>query len=176
MTKKKVREASPRWSEREEQILVEEYPNGGTNTVYEKMAAEGFDRSRGAIRMRAHAMGIQNEEFMRRSGSDEWTDEEIDVLARYYEKYGTQRVVSELAKIGKERSMGSIRGRATMMGLHRSNTPARRFVEKMGNSKVLNIVFDDVRDKAVLDFISTHENRSEYIRGLVESDMAAAGA
>lgn len=174
MARKTVREAAQRWSEREEQILAEEYPKGGTNAVYERMQKEGFDRKRGAIRMRAHAKGIQNEEYMRRSGADEWSDEEEDILREFYVDYGAQRVQDELNAVGRERSLGSIRGHATTMGLHRSNTPARRFYEKVGNTKVLNIVFDDVRDKKVLEHIASHENRSEYIRGLVETDMAAA--
>ena len=172
--KKRLKESPQRWSEREEQILAEEYPKGGTNAVYERMLAEGFDRKRGAIRMRAHAKGIQNEEYMRRTGTDEWSEEEEEILKTFYVDHGAQRVQDELDAIGKERSLGSIRGRATTMGLHRSNTPARRFGEKLGNTKVLNVVFDDVRDKMVLEHIATHENRSEYIRGLVEADMATA--
>lgn len=173
MAKGKKR-APQRWSEREEQILAEEYPKGGTNAVYERMLAEGFDRERGAIRMRAHAKGIQNEEYMRRTGTDEWSDEEVGILRDFYVDHGAQYVKDRLAEIGKERSLGSIRGRATIMGLHRSNTPSRRFDEKLGKTKVLNIVFDDVRDSGVLDHIAAHENRSEYIRGLVEADMATA--
>lgn len=174
MARKKPKGSPQRWSEREEQILAEEYPKGGTNAVYERMLAEGFDRKRGAIRMRAHAKGIQNEEYMRRTGNDEWSAEEEEILVEFYTDYGAQRVQDELDAIGKERSLGSIRGRATTMGLHRSNTPSRRFGEKLGNTKVLNVVFDDVRDKMVLEHIATHENRSEYIRGLVEADMTPA--
>lgn len=165
-----------RWSEREDEILADEYPKGGTNAVYNRMIAEGFDRNKGAIRMRAHAKGIKNEGYVRRSSNDEWSEEELGIITRLYEDNGAMAVKDELAKIGKERSLGSIRGRATMMGLHRANTPSRRFKEKMGNTKVLNIVFDDVRDRAVLEHIGRHENRSEYIRGLVADDMQSATA
>jgi hypothetical protein len=33
-----------------------------------------------------------------------------------------------------------------------------------------------VRDKEILDHIAKHDNRSEYIRGLVASDMSYAVA
>lgn len=168
------REAPSRWSKEEDAILAEEYPKGGTNAVYDRLAAEGYDRKRGAIRMRAHAKGIQNDGYIRRVGTDEWSDEEVKIITKYYEEYGAQRVLNELMRIGKERSLGAIRGRATTMGMHRANTPSRRFSKKLGKTKVINIVLDDVRDKDIIEHIASHENRSEYIRGLVESDMAMA--
>ncbi len=169
-------EKGTRWSEREDEILRETYPTGGTKETIEKLAEEGFDRKNSSVRMRAHVLGIRNDSYSCGNRTDAWDEAELDVVRESYVEHGAKYVQEALRELGHERTLGAIRGHATMLGLHRKNTPPRRFCEKAGATRVLNVVFDDVRDREILDHIAKHENRSEYIRRLVESDIACAVA
>lgn len=171
-----VAEKGTKWTEREDEILRETYPTGGTRETIERLAEEGFDRKNSSVRMRAHVLGVRNDSYSCGNRADAWEDAELDVVRDNYVEHGAKYIQDILREMGHERTLGAIRGHATMLGLHRKNTPSRRFCEKAGATRVLNVVFDDVRDREILEHLSKHENRSEYIRTLIASDMSYAVA
>lgn len=91
-----------RWTKKEEQILIENFPKGGAKLVIEK----GVDRSVREIGAKASNLGIKIEN-KRKS----WSEEEEEILKKYYPVEGMEVLnrledVSELCLRNKVRHMG----------------------------------------------------------------------
>lgn len=154
------------WSETEDAAVREYYPTEGAKGCASTLRTLGYVRTDGAVKERAKNLGVRRDRStMTRNQKGMWTDEEISILRRHFQKGGASGVVEKLAQDGYERTIGAVTTRANMLGL------TKRRMETAGNAKLVNIVLDTKLDAELIRHLDRQRNRSAYIRGLVEKDI-----
>lgn len=148
-----------RWTPEETEVVRSLYPEGGAEAVRARLAEMGRERTTAAISSRAHAMGVRHQV------SGEWSGPELDVLRELYPTGGASAVRDELRRMGKDRTMGAINTRATMLGVK------TRRMERGGVKVIRNICLDTKLDGDVIERLDSVRNRSQYVRDLVRRDM-----
>ncbi|MCJ2020563.1 winged helix-turn-helix domain-containing protein [Methylobacterium sp. E-065] len=111
--------AAPLWSEPEDEILREAYEAGAfINEIRLQLAQAGFRRNRGAIQMRAIALGVAG------GRTRVWTQaEKAIVRSGLNAERAFEAIRVELAEKGFERGLTSIVRLAHKMGVNRATTP-----------------------------------------------------
>lgn len=111
--------AAPLWSEPEDRILREAYEAGAfINEIRLQLARAGFRRNRGAIQMRAIALGVAG------GRTRVWTQaEKAIVRSGLNAERAFEAIRVELAEKGFERGLTSIVRLAHKMGVNRATTP-----------------------------------------------------
>ncbi|WP_375454808.1 hypothetical protein [uncultured Methylobacterium sp.] len=109
-----TRAASP-WSPPEDAIVAGAYEDGATLAAIRlRLAEAGFVRNRGAIQMRAIALGISGGRVRT------WSEPERRIVHQALKAGAThQQVIDQLAAAGYERGRTSIAKMAASMGFHR---------------------------------------------------------
>lgn len=162
---------SSRWSEREDQIIRDNYTAFGTKVCAAMLRQNGFHRTDAAIKEHAKNMGVKRDmKAITRVSDSAWTQEEMDVIRRVFPMGGAIRVQQELAAMGCERTVGAITARAHMLGIRMRNT--KRRMTKGGDKRIINLCFDVVLDRELITYLEGKRNRSAYVRELVANDMA----
>lgn len=162
------------WSEKEDGIIRENYPNLGTRVCAALLEQNGYHRTHAAIKEHAKNLGVRrNMKSITRVSDAAWTQEEIDVLERVFPLGGAVRVQEELARLGRKRTVGAITTRAAMLGVKMRNT--KRRMTKGGDKRIINLCFDTTLDKELIAHLDGKRNRSAYVRELVANDMAING-
>lgn len=77
------------WTQKEDQIIAEKYPEGGCKEV-----AKILNRTKGAIRRRARILGVYYE-------NDFWTKEEDEIIINYYKNEGKKVSKRLIGRTGK---------------------------------------------------------------------------
>lgn len=150
------------WTTKEDQIIREIYPTLGHDAVAKKLHELGYERTYGAIRMRASYLGVQRSE--RTPPRDKWTAEEIETIRKYYPIEGATGTAARLRQMGYDRTEGSIRARAAKCEIRQKR-------KRIGKNKTINFCFDTVMDRELIAYLESKHNRSEYLRNLVRKDM-----
>lgn len=158
------------WSEKENQIIRENYPDLGTKVCAALLRQNGYNRTDAAIKEHAKNIGVRrNMKKITRTVDSAWTEEEIDVLKKEFPKGGAIRVSEVLDALGYTRTVGAINTRAAMLGIRMKNT--KRRMTKGGDKRIVNICLDTQLDRDVISRIEEQRNRSAYIRKLVKNDI-----
>lgn len=94
------------WSEWKEDLLID---------MYEDLGSEGMipflnNRTKAAIYLKATSLNLK---YKAPKSADSWSDKELDILHKYYEKYGALKCKEE----GINRSQKAISRKALLMGL-----------------------------------------------------------
>lgn len=135
--------AAPLWSATEDEILRDAYEAGDPiNAIRLKLAQAGFRRNRGAIQMRAIALGVAG------SRVRNWTQAEKAIVRAGLDAERTfEAIRMELEAKGYERGLTSIVRLAHKMGVNRATTPwtedelallRRRYAEKRPVREIAN--------------------------------------
>lgn len=159
------------WTEEEDNIIRETYPDNGARATKLKLASKHYMRTEGAVKERAKNLKVRRDmSTMRRQAENKWTDEQLRVLKDAYREGGARLAKTELEKIGCVRTIGAINTRAHMLGIV---TPkGERRVDRGGGKKLIrNICLDVNLDKDVIKKLDSVRNRSHYVRELVRRDI-----
>ena len=164
-----------RWTKEEDAIIREHYPSVGAKGCVEVLGAIGNGRTAGAVKERAKTLRVKRDmSSVERSNDNVWTDDEIAILRDSYPSLGAQGTREALAEIGSDRTAGAITTRAAMLGIRQRNT--KRRMERAGETKLVNFCLDTQLDAEIISHLGRQRNRSAYIRGLLERDIAQNGA
>lgn len=161
----------PAWSEKEDTMIRQLYPSCGARLTTQALRAEHLIRTEGAVKERAKTLGVRRDRSTIKYTTEGnwWSDTELDVLRSVFPTEGAEGVRRRLAALGHERTEGAITVRASMMGLKRTETKRRK--ETVGKTKIVNICLDSELDRGIIEHLGTKDNRSRYIRSLIEADM-----
>ena len=99
-----------KWSKSELKILVDYYPDEGLDVV-----SRLKNRSERAIQVKASQMGLKLHNELKKEVTNMWTQEEVDLLYKYYESCGARHIKS----LGVYRSVYAIVSKANKLGLKR---------------------------------------------------------
>lgn len=158
------------WSERENDIIRENYPNFGTRVCCALLRQNGYERTEAAIKEHAKNMGVRRDMTkITRVVESAWTKQELDVLRQEFPNGGGARVAEVLGALGYERTVGAINTRAAMLGIRMKNT--KRRMERGGDKMLVHICLDTQLDSRIIDKIKRERNRSAYIRRLIARDI-----
>jgi hypothetical protein len=165
--------ASIDYTDREVQIIKDNYPDYGAKATTEALKAEGYVRSLDSVRMKAKALGVKRDMSKRHTGENVWSDEELSTLKEFYPIGGTPLVKEKLDSMGCERTEGAITTRAAMVGVKLVNT--KRRMTRSGEKRIVNFVLDTTLDREIIERLDSQRNRSDYIRRLVKEDIERSG-
>lgn len=102
----------PRWTREEDETITRWYPD--VERCEEELSKVGRGRNRDSVVRRAQTLGLSV------GGSREaWSDEENELLARYYPTEGPSGVIRRLAEVGSERTTSAVTSRAKILGVQR---------------------------------------------------------
>lgn len=160
---------SREWTEEEDEIILKHYPTRGAKNTVRILGGKGFQRTYGAVRMRAKFLGVRAEH--RSTCNNAWSKAELDVLREHFGSEGAKGVMLRLRKIGSVRSAGAIAMRASMLGLRRSNTKRR---PAKGDTVIRNFCLDTVLDADLIRRLDSVPNRSRYVRELIMRDIESS--
>lgn len=158
------------WTEREDQIIRDNYPDLGTKVCAALLRSEGYSRTDGAVKERAKNIGVKRDMTkITRTVENAWTKEELSVLKSAYPRGGAELVAKTLADMGYHRTVGAVNTRAAIVGVRRADTVRR--MERKGKTRLVNICLDTELDADIIAKIDGQRNRSAYIRELVRGDI-----
>jgi hypothetical protein len=165
--------ASIDYTDREVQIIRDNYPDYGAKATMDALKAEGYTRSLDSVRMKAKALGVKRDMSKRVTVENVWGADEIAALEEFYPMGGAQMVRARLADMGYDRTEGAISTRATMLGIKMVNT--KRRMTRSGEKRIVNFVLDTKLDREIIERLDSQRNRSDYIRRLVKEDIERSG-
>jgi len=108
------------WTEEEDKIFRNYYPTEGTNIINRLNG-----RTRAAIQTHASKLGL--------NFSNPWTEEEIEILKKYFTKIGGMGIIKQ--KLLPNRQYSSIKTKAYQLGLIYQK--GRRYVPNKNDDKVI---------------------------------------
>ena len=165
--------ASIDYTDREVQIIKDNYPDYGAKATVDALKAEGYVRSLDSVRMKAKSLGVRRDMSKLVRGKDFWNDEELGVLRELYPIGKAPLVRERLLEMGYDRTEGAISTRAAMVGVKYANTTRR--MSRKGSRKIVNVVLDNTLDAEIIERLDSQRNRSDYIRRLVKEDIERSG-